>query len=197
MVGEEISAESLVEKLRSFMDVYELSGGGVTFSGGEPTAQSEFLYEVASALKGIHRTLDTSGYCDKDKWTKLLEVFDLIYFDLKLADSKAHLEYTGVSNELILENLDILARMKIPFVLRLPQIPGITETAENHSGLQKLIRSLSRKPAEIDLLSYNPLAGGKYGTYNHKFLLASGLKSDLSVMKKFQHDMMDFDVKIY
>ena len=197
MVGEEISAESLAEKLRSFKDVYEFSGGGVTFSGGEPTAQSEFLYETASVLEGIHRTLDTSGYCDKDKWIKLLEVFDLIYFDLKLADNKAHMLYTGVSNEQILKNLQVLAEKDVPFVLRLPQIPGITETAENHLGLQKIIRSLPRKPNEINLLSYNPLAGGKYETYNHKFPLASGLKSDLSILKKFQHDMLDFNVKIY
>ena len=87
-VGIDWSADDLIAFLLKYKTAFDVSGGGVTFSGGEATAQFEFVYEVSRRLKvkGIHVNLDTSGYCDEVKFRKLLDVVDLVYFDVKCVD---------------------------------------------------------------------------------------------------------------
>ena len=98
MVGKEYTVEELARRICKFRDVFDLSGGGVTFSGDEPTRQSEFIEACALRLNGIHKTLDTSGFCPSATFRRLLGVFDLVYYDLKLADTAAHQRFTGRNN---------------------------------------------------------------------------------------------------
>ncbi len=196
-VGEQITAEELAKKLRRFSDVFELTGGGVTFSGGEPLAQPEFLFAVASQLTDIHLNLDTSGYAEQAVFRQALEYFDLVYFDLKLADENLHKKYTSVENKLILQNLQTLAESNVDFALRLPQIPTLTNTKENLEALREIIYALPRKPQEIALLAYNSLAGGKYPVYGKTFGLSDNLQTNFAVLEDLKAAMPDFPVKIY
>ena len=185
-VGQTFSVEELVVRLTQFKDVYELSGGGVTFSGGEPTAQGEFICAVAERLEGIHRNLDTCGMCAPEEFNRILSFFDLVYFDLKLAFPAEHKRFCGVSNEIILKNLNTLTASHVPFNIRIPLIPGITDTLENLKGIHTVLETLSRRPHQVDLLPYNVLAGGKYDSYGMKYQL-EGISTSVN-----QNNIMSF-----
>lgn len=171
MVGKEYTVEELTRRICKFRDVFDLSGGGVTFSGGEPTRQSEFIEACALRLNGIHKTLDTSGFCPSATFRRLLGVFDLVYYDLKLADTAAHQRFTGQNNLQILENLHILDESGVPYHIRIPLIPEITDTEKNLSGLLDILAGLRNKPQRVDPLPYNILAGGKYDSYGMAYPL--------------------------
>ncbi len=197
MVGTAYSVAELVSKLSKFQEVFEISGGGVTFSGGEPTMQSGFIYEVASHLPNIHKNLDTSGFCSPDVFRKLISLFNLVYFDLKLVNDDEHEKYTGVSNKLILENLKILDESGIDYHIRIPLIPNITDTKENLDDIFNLILSLKNKPLRVDTLPYNILAGGKYEAYSMKYPLEnSGTVNNLENIIEFKNNLLQNNIKI-
>ena len=109
--------------------------GGLTFSGGEPLCQADFVAAVIDLLDDAHVLLDTSGYGDADNFRRLVARVDLVYFDLKLIDRYQHLRYTGCDNDLILRNLRIMSDSGKPFVIRVPLVPGVTDTAENLAAI--------------------------------------------------------------
>jgi pyruvate formate lyase activating enzyme len=190
IVGKEYSVEEIVSKIRKFKDVFTISNGGVTFCGGEPTLQSDFIYDVAASLPDIHKNLDTSGYCNSEIFKKLITVFDLIYFDIKLVDEKEHLKYTGVSNKLILENLKILSDSNTKYHIRIPLIPNITDTKYNLSNIENLIFSLKNKPLRVDPLPYNILAGGKYPSFKMVFPLEKASQTNnIANINEFKHNL--------
>lgn len=172
MVGREWSSDALAAHLLSFKDAFDLSGGGVTFSGGEATVQFEFLLETMSLLKrsGIHVNLDTSGYCDHAKFIRLLEFVDLVYFDVKCVDSSLHERMTGKGNALILSNLDALAQSKVPYHVRVPLVPNVSDTADNRVAMEALLAALPRQPEEVDWLPFNEMAAAKYENYAMEYL---------------------------
>lgn len=197
MTGIEYSVDELVNKIKKFEDVFIGSGGGVTFSGGEPTAQAEFIYNVASKIPNIHRNLDTSGFCASNISFKLLSVFDLIYFDLKIIDNKLHKKYTGVSNSLIIENLKILSENNVPYHIRIPLIPNITDTRENLTAIKNLITNLKNKPLRVDPLPYNILAGGKYDSYGMTYPMKNENKiNNLENINWFKQELKNLNINI-
>lgn len=157
--GESMESTVLCDEIlknRSFLE-----NGGVTFSGGEPLSQSAFLLECLSQLKGqLHTAVQTSGYADEKNFTQVLELADYMLFDLKLADDMSHRQYTGVSNRSIHRNLQILAQSGKPFVIRIPLIPGVTDTDSNMAGIIRLLQQ--NHVSYVELLPYNLMAGGKY-----------------------------------
>ena len=158
--GKEISDEELCAKLLKNKSILE-NGGGITFSGGEPFFQSDFLFSCLEYLKGnLHTAIQTSGYCDKDIFKKALTLADFFLFDLKIIDEKKHKKYTGVSNKKILKNFSLLTNNRVDFVVRVPLIPGVTDTDENLEAIAKLLSASSVN--YIELLPYNKMAGGKY-----------------------------------
>ena len=161
LCGYEISAEDLARKVSRDRDLYRDSGGGVTFTGGEPLSQAEFLCEVMALLPDIHKAVETSGYASPEVFGKVLELADLLLFDIKLADSDLHRRYTGVGNGLILGNLALLRESGKPFVARIPLIPGVNDTPENMEATARLLcdaNGLQR----VELLRYHKTAGAKY-----------------------------------
>lgn len=157
--GETIESEALVKRLMKNERI--LKGGGITFSGGEPLAQSDFLMDCLKQLKGkLHTAVQTSGFCEERIFTEVLEHTDYFLYDIKIADSNLHKEYTGVSNERILRNLRILAHSGKEFVIRIPLIPGVTDTKENITAVAEILAQNQIFYAE--LLPYNTMAGGKY-----------------------------------
>ena len=195
--GENWVTDRLAERLNSFRDVFELSGGGVTFSGGEPSCQADFLIELLPMLCGIHTILDTSGYCEAGKFLQLATMFSQVYFDVKLADDEEHRKYTGVSNRMILDNLMALSERAIPFHIRIPLIPQITDTEDNLNRIGRILEKLPNRPESIDLLPYNELAGAKYETFGKKFRLNKGIKNDMNIIRSFKKSAEEKGYRVY
>ncbi len=178
--GTQMTSEELAERLNSYATFLNRVGGGVTFSGGEPLLQADFVAETAKMLPNIHKALQTSGYADSEKFKKVLETMDYVLFDLKLADEAEHIKYTGVSNKQIIENYKILEKSGKEFVTRVPLIPGITDTKDNLSRIAAIAGE-----NKVEIMRYNTMAGAKYRSVGLEFSLPD-LKSnevDLSVFK--------------
>lgn len=145
---------------------YETSGGGVTISGGEPTLRLEYASQLLRVLKlnGIHTAVETSGFFEWSRFeTEMLDLIDLILFDVKLADSKLHLQYTGRQNDTILKNLVNLTKSRPNDVIpRVPLIPGITTLQSNLTKISDMLRELM--VTRCSLLQYNPLGFSKRET---------------------------------
>ncbi len=175
-VGIEYSPEEIVkraERDRVFMDH---SGGGVTFSGGEPLLQHEFLHQTLTLLKreGFHTAVDTSGYAPPEVLRSLMPVTDLFLYDLKHLDTEIHEKYTGVPNERIISNLDMLLDSGAEVMLRIPVIPGVTAGSAYMEKLRLFIESRKATTIrEISLLPYHKTGSSKYRRFNLPDRMAS------------------------
>ncbi len=162
-VGRAVSVAEVMAEIERDVTFYDESGGGVTFSGGEPLQQRAFLLALLQACQTqeIHTVLDTSGYAAWETLDSVRGLVDLFLYDLKLMDDTRHRQYTGVSNHLILQNLRKLAELGHPTILRVPLIPGINDDEANLRALSELALAL---PAvqRVDLLPYHHAAAGKY-----------------------------------
>ena len=161
LCGYEIEARDLAQQLQRDKDLYRDSGGGVTFTGGEPLMQWQFLCEVMDLLPGIHKAVETSGYAQVTAFESVLERTDLMLFDIKLVDGQQHKRYTGVDNTLILNNLQTLKNSGKPFVARIPLIPSVNDTKENMEATAVLLQG-AKGLQRVELLRYNQVAGAKY-----------------------------------
>ena len=166
--GVEVDSFELATQLKSHEAVLKESGGGITISGGEPLMQPRFLLDLLSELRPMHTLLQTSGYGEPLIFQKAIELTDLIHFDIKLIDIEEHLKYTGVDNDLILHNLNLLKTSGKPFTARLPIVCGVNDSAEHFKGVAELLRDV-RDRVIVELLPYNPLAGAKYASVNMEY----------------------------
>ena len=157
VVGKTISHLQLAEELKKTAVVLGDSFGGFTFSGGEPFAQPEFLLALLEELNDYHLCIETSGYTDPDMFYRLTQKLNYVIMDIKLADSKLHKQYTGVDNQVILHNFNQLKSSNIPYLIRTPLIPGITDTTENLERIKQIIGD-----SPWQKLAYNDAAGAKY-----------------------------------
>ena len=163
MSGFEIESQELAERLLRDERIFRLNKGGVTFTGGEPLLQADFLCEVLQVLRPhIHCAIETSGYASEEVFRKVLDNLDFLLFDCKHTDDEMHKRYTRVSNRPILRNLQILIESSKDFVLRIPLIPGVNDTKENMLAVKALILD-ARNLKRVELLRYNKVAGAKYG----------------------------------
>ena len=162
LMGTPICVGSLVEKIRRDVAFFDESGGGVTFSGGEPLAQPRFLEAALGACKteGIHTVLDTCGYAPSAILRRVMPLVDLFLYDLKLIDDTRHQRVVGVSNSSILENLAILASEHASVVVRIPVIPGINDDDENLEQSFQLLGKLGVR--QVDLLPFHATGIEKY-----------------------------------
>jgi pyruvate formate lyase activating enzyme len=167
IIGRELSADELMERIDKDTPFYDQSGGGVTFSGGEPLAQPGFLEEILERCgdREIHRTVDTCGFAPPDTLRAVAEKTDLFLFDLKLMDPDRHLEFTGVGNDLILDNLRMLAGMGLDIQIRIPVIPDVTDSIKNVEMVGEFVASLPHPPP-VRLLKHHPTAMEKYARFN-------------------------------
>lgn len=150
-----------IEKQRVFFDQ---SGGGVTFSGGEPLLHPEFLIELLDECgrRGIHRAVDTAGLVNTDILWEVAKRTDLFLFDLKLMDSEKHRKWIGVPNEKIQKNLKILAEFGAHINIRIPLIGGVNDDEENLTDSARFVASLSGEKKKVNLLPYHKIAQAKY-----------------------------------
>lgn len=163
--GVAYTPEQLAALLLRDRDYLEMMGGGVTFSGGEPTLQSRFVIDTVRLLQGMHCAIETCGYCARDVFSAVIDVMDYVMMDIKLVDEKKHMFYTGVSNRPILENLEILKQSGKPFRIRIPLIPGVNDSRENLEATARLLEN-AKGLEQVELLPYHKTAGAKYSMVN-------------------------------
>jgi pyruvate formate lyase activating enzyme len=165
--------DELVEALLRDEVFYETSGGGVTFSGGEPMRQVDFLYEVMSLCKdaGLHVALDTCGAFPWERYERVLNWVDLVLFDLKIMDPEKHELATGIPNKRILDNAKRFAGRGIPMWIRTPIIPGYTDDLENIAAIGAFIREYLPTVERWDLLAYTNLGRPKYHRLDMPYIL--------------------------
>lgn len=177
LTGYAVTTEKLIGIIARDMAFYRNSGGGVTFTGGEPLAQPEFLAGMLRECKkaGIHTAIETCGFGSRADLEEIIPLVDLFLFDIKLVDSEKHREYTGRSNETILSNLEFLAKNAKKVVLRFPLIPGITDTDENVRDVMLLMNRLNLK--DIDLEPWHNLGVPKYAELGMNYSL-DGIADD-------------------
>ena len=172
MVGQKISVSTLIKTLLRDRIFYDDSGGGVTFSGGEPLLQASFVIEALKRLRqeGVHTALDTCGFAPWQELQAAAAQADLVLYDLKLMDEARHRAATGVSNRSILQNLKALAKVHDNLWIRVPIIPGVNDDEENLSATAEFLATL---PAirQVDLLPYHPTGEAKFARVGMTYTL--------------------------
>lgn len=163
IVGRRRTPEQIVAEVTKDSPFFDESGGGVTFSGGEPLAQPEFLLALLELCRKneIHTAVDTCGHARPELFRRVAEKTDLFLFDLKCMDTDRHTELTSVGNEWILSNLRMLALSGHEIRIRVPVIPGITDTVDNLEAVGQFVSSLPNSPP-VKLLPHHATAMGKY-----------------------------------
>jgi pyruvate formate lyase activating enzyme len=168
-VGRFYSVDDILEILEKDRIFLQQSNGGVTFSGGEPMMQFDFLLEALKACKenGYHTAVDTSGYSSPENFKALMPFTDIFLFDIKHTDDLKHIQYTGVSNIGIIDNLMLLLNSRKDVMVRIPVIPGINDYPENLSETRELLTSLKcGNLIKINLLPFHRIGKSKYRKFN-------------------------------
>ena len=162
--GKPMSVAEIINEIEKERVFFDQSGGGVTFSGGEPLLQSRFLIELLDECgkRGIHRAVDTAGLVHTEIILEVARRTDLFLFDLKLMDSDKHRKWVGVPNEKILENLKVLAKTGVKIIIRIPLVGGVNDDAENMEATARFVAELSGEKKEVNLLPYHKIAQTKY-----------------------------------
>jgi pyruvate formate lyase activating enzyme len=193
-VGKNMAIEDIVDAVEKDMPFFETSGGGVTFSGGEPTLYPDSLGELLQRFrsKKIHTLLETCGFFQWDSFKeKIFPHIDTIYFDIKLIDSEAHKKYCGKDNALILDNFaklfHTIQQTKIVLLPRVPLIPDITATTKNVTAIAEFLHK--NRVRQVQLMAYNPLWIEK----NAKM----GLENSYAAHKKMNQWMQTSEMKRY
>ena len=167
MCGKEMSVEDVMQEIRQDIPYYINSGGGVTISGGEVLCNLEFATHLAEACcaENIHVAIETNLSFPIDSCMQLFRTLDFVMCDIKIFDDSEHKKYTGISNKTILENIKKLDSLAIPFIVRTPLIPEVTDNAENISRIAEYISQL-KNLRRYELLNFNPLGEAKYKGLN-------------------------------
>ena len=160
LVGRQVRAGEIVEGAARMKVFFDHSGGGVTLTGGEPTAQADFAAAVLAGCReaGIHTAVETAGACDGPTLRRIADLADLVLYDLKLIDGPLHRRWTGAGNEQILANAAHLAGRDVE--VRVPLVPGVTDTDENLRAIFAFLGEAGL--GRVALLPYNASAAAKY-----------------------------------
>jgi pyruvate formate lyase activating enzyme len=163
LFGQQMSVAEVLQVVLKDRAFYRKSGGGVTLSGGEPTAQADFAHALLAACRrrGLDTAMETCGHTSFPLLAGLAEHLDLILYDLKHMDREAHRQLTGAPNDLILENLTRLGALGVPVLVRVPVIPGHNDDPENLKATAAFAASVP-SVQEVELLPYHNYGTGKY-----------------------------------
>jgi pyruvate formate lyase activating enzyme len=188
-VGREYTVDEVMHILLRDKVFYEESGGGITFSGGEPLLQPEFLAELLEACRqeGLHTAVDTSGQVHRKFFDRILPFTSLFLYDYKHYDAARHMQSTGFSNELINDNLQYLLKSGKPVRIRIPVIPSFNHTENDMAEMALFLKSLQGNIEQVDLLPYHTLGNNKYkrfGMPNPMDGIAALKKDDLLPCKE-------------
>ena len=168
IAGAAWTAEALAARLNKDADVFQATDGGVTFSGGEPLLQWDFVSEVVGRLEGIHTAVETSGYASDAVFEQVMDRFDLVMMDWKVSDPEKHRRYTGVDQAPIRRHAQMLAAGDTPFILRMPIIPGVNDEPEHFRTVADLAKG-AKALVRVDVLPYQRAAGAKYAMVGRRY----------------------------
>ncbi|MEA5014212.1 MAG: glycyl-radical enzyme activating protein [Candidatus Limiplasma sp.] len=163
VAGRPVEAQAVARRVLANGELLRLNGGGVTFSGGEPLLQPDFLLELRQEMASLHACVETSGYAKEEDFRRVAQAMDLVILDVKLADPLGHRRYTGVDNGPILANLRWLKESGKPFRIRVPLIPTLTDSLENLQATARLLAG-AKALEKVELLPYHKAAGAKYAS---------------------------------
>ena len=200
IAGRYVTAGEVFQEVMKDKIFYEKSGGGVTLGGGEPLASPEFTTSLLRLCKkaGIHTALDTCGYAKWEIIKQILQHVDLVLYDLKHMDPAAHQLYTGVSNEVILENARrICQELHIPVLARVPVIPGFNDSRENIEATGRFIAAEMGAATEVHLLPYHKLGEMKYHRLEKSGNPASITPPDEKYIMELMEVFESFGLKVH
>ena len=185
--GTEITPEELIEKIVRFKPYFSRSGGGVTFSGGDPLMQTEFLLECLKLcrLNGIHTALDTSGFGNGD-YTEILEYIDLVLLDIKETTSEGYITLTGRDTSDLNLFLEALRNSKSRVWVRHVVVPGITDSIQHITKLAEIINEEVPRVDKVQLLPYHVLGVSKYEELGIPYKLKGVDPMDKEKIKELQ-----------
>ena len=185
--GKEMSPNEVYDEILKDKHYYDVSGGGVTFSGGECLLYADFLYELLVMCKhaGINTSVETAFNVPWNTIEKIYNLIDCFIIDIKHSDCDIHKELTGCSNHLILDNIKRISFLHPSILIRIPLIPNANDDDENLIGTAKLINTFGKGIKAVELLKYNNLARSKYIALGKKpVLFADGTQDDETMKQK-------------
>lgn len=190
--GRQVTTDEVMEEIEKDTAFYEESGGGVTFSGGEPLARPVFLASLLEKCNsaGIHTAVDTCGYAGSDDVQQIIPLTQLFLFDLKLAFDDDHKKYTAVSNKTILQNLKIISSAGKEIIIRIPLVEDITDTKENLAGLRDIIDK-HNGITRVDLLPFHNIAQSKYKRFGMSELQVQEKRYDSNKAEKIREFFLE------
>lgn len=171
IAGKIMTVEEIMQEVEKDRDYYERSGGGITFSGGEPLLQKKFLYELLreSQKRGFHTAVDTAGNVPWETFEHILPYTDMFLFDIKLFSDEKHRNATKTGCGKIHENIKRLAESGSKIWVRVPVIPGTNDDMEEMNGIASLIKKLD-KIERIELLPFHKMGGSKYKSLGREYM---------------------------
>jgi len=197
LVGTKVTIPELMQEIAKDVIFYDESGGGVTISGGEPLLQVDFLEALLTACYdlGIRTAVDTSGYIPFEYLRRIQPLTDIFLYDVKLMDSDRHLQFTGVPNKLILENLKNLTKTGSNVIPRMPIIPQINDSDENLHATGRFLESLGCIQ-EFDILPYHNTAINKYLRMDNNYRLPDVKTPSDERMVEIARKLENYDFKV-
>jgi len=191
MLGSNIPISELMKKIDNEAIFFDQSGGGVTFSGGEPLMHSDYLLKALKECgkRMYHRVVDTTAFANLDTLLKVADNCEMFLIDLKLMDSQKHKEFTGVSNDKILSNIRELAKTKCEILFRMPLIKGVNSDELNIMETAQFINSLEGNRNRINLLPYHKVAENK--------LVKMGKSEDFIEFESPSNDLINSIISVF
>ena len=192
MTSDQVVAEVLQDKV-----YYDESKGGVTLSGGEVTCQKDFALEIVEKCKakGIKTAIETNLLIPFEQIKEILSAVDLVMLDVKIFDNESHKKHTGVSNAQVLENLKKLDGLGVPFIVRTPLIPGISDSEENLSAIAGFIAGF-KNLSHYELLNFNPLGASKYKSLSSENKFEDARPFEKSKLEAVAERLSEFGIKV-
>ena len=168
-VGQDVTADQIMPEILADLPYYRRSGGGVTLSGGEVLCQADFAAELLRECKaaGLHTAIESAASLSYEKIEKLLPYLDLYLLDIKHMDGEKHKEYTGLSNEIILENAKRLGTSGVELIVRTPVVPGFNDSDEDIRRISTFAKSIGARAHH--LLPYHRLGSDKYKSLGRSY----------------------------
>lgn len=195
--GQIMSIDEVMTEIKKDIIFYDESDGGVTFSGGEPLSQPEFLAELLAYCnkEEIHAAVDTSCYASKNVIEKIASLTNLFLCDIKHMDSAKHEKFTGVGNELILNNIKLLAKLKSKIIIRIPIVPGFNDTVSEMEAISEFIDSLGIV-SEVGLLPYNSGGTAKAKRLTENYQMLKGTMPSSEKMNKLGNTISKYNLNL-
>ena len=163
LCGKQYTVDEIMKECLKDKKFYETSNGGVTFSGGECMLNIDFLEALVKRCKeqGLHTAIDTAGCVPYEAFERIHPYVDLYLYDIKCINNDTHIKFTGVGNELILENLKKLLAAKKDIIIRIPVIEGVNDSVSEMNEIRQFFATYG-KPKQVELLPYHKMGCVKY-----------------------------------